>query len=369
MLNERAALGVAGLLTAGVMVVAPPTAANADSYAPGPENQAFAAGPGGWTHQESTAGVCVALVLCPAVTDDWVTMGGAGGEGYLRTQFTSLLTTLAGSSTGTWQSPTFTYHGDAGQQPTAVTFDLDVRPQVADLLGASQINQARFRVDLFDLGTDQTISVVPPTALTADTGWTTIPTATINPALLHIGSSYAVRIATTYQSLAALAVTGEVGYDNIRLTATRNTGTSDGTGGDTGGGPGAANGGSGITTVQQLRRLVLQHGLKGAATLARTGKYLTIHLKSPAAAAPLRTTYRVRGVVKTHQPKKYKPTTSGKAVTIRAGAVKTIHLKIRPRYLATYQHANRILVRVHVRVGNLKVTLVKRVELIHRRTR
>ena len=87
--------------------------------------------------------------------------GGADGNGYIRTQFGSVATTLAGTSTGIWDSPAFTYNGLKGKAPGSVTFDMNILRNVAALLDLSLLNDAQYRVDLVDQGSGNRVSVVP----------------------------------------------------------------------------------------------------------------------------------------------------------------------------------------------------------------
>jgi hypothetical protein len=338
-----------GAAVAAALLLSAPTVAQADTYVPSPASQDFAGGAGGWVESAGYAGSCVPALLCPTVVNDWAA-GGADGNGYIRTTFGSTLATLNGTSTGVWDSPAFTYAGNGGSAPATVTFDMNMRSDIADLLGASQLNDSHVRVDLVDVATGSQISVVPTTLLTASTSWTAIQTASVNPALLALGRSYKIRISASYHSAAAVMATGEVGYDNVRLTTAGQ----------------GANGGSGIATSAQLRSLTESYVLPGSARLVGdgtlVGRKLKIKLRCPAAASPKSCKIQVQGLAK---GKASKPATARKILTIKAGKSKTVKLRVKPAYLARYQVAKKIWLKSTVRVGDLRVTVRKRVKLKH----
>ena len=336
-------LGVMATLS---LLLAAPVPAHADTYAPGTDNQNFATGPGGWTGSASYEGLCVPSLLCATVTNDFVGAGGAdgGGDGYIRTAFTGVVDTSTGASTGVWESPAFSYNGNAGEVPTSVTLDLAVRPQIAALFaGPPLVNDITYRVDVVDQATSAVVNAVPPTPLATDAGWTSIPTVALNPGSFSIGRSYRMRISTTYSVDSAVVGTGEVGYDNVRLTT-------------------SGNGGSGITTPEQLYDLVYTVGLPKKAKLVRDK--LKIRVKCPVEAAPLSCGYSFRGLAKGPNSK---VATARKVALIKAGHFRWVSIKVKPKHLAKYQKAKKVYVRAHVRVGGVRVTVVKKVRLRHKK--
>jgi hypothetical protein len=325
-----------------------PTVANADSYAPGTDNQNFAASQGGWTQSSQSAGLCVALVTCPGVSNTFKVTGGTGGagDGYIDTAFTSLLSTGLGTSTGIWESPAFTYNGNGGVVPATATVDLSIQPTVSALLGLS--NTSSYRVDLVDQGTSSVIQVAGPTALVSNAAWASIPTANLNPSLLTLGHSYKIRVSTAYQSVLAVIATGDVGYDNVRLTTA-------GSGGGGGGG-----GETTITNTDQLTQLILTQGLPSSATLK--GNKLKLKVKCPKQLAPDPCKYVLQGLSK---GKKSKPATKRKKTSIKAGKKKIVVIKVKPKFLAKYQKAKKVNVKAHVTVGTISASMVKKMKLIH----
>lgn len=340
-----------GLLALAVMM-AFPVPAHADTYVAGSDSRTFADNQGGWSGSSSSAGLCIETLVCPAVTNGYVASGGvsSGGDGYIRTQFGSLASTLAGTSTGVWRSPAFVYRGRDGRRPGRVNLDLSIRPRVGALLGLELLNDSSYRVDLVDQSTGAAVSAVPETALTEDSGWTAVPTASVNPRLLKIGRAYRIRITTTYHSAVAVIASGEVGYDNVRLTTRPKPGL---------GGNGGGNGGSGITTIRELKILVSTVGLPGSVKLVRNT--VKFRVKCPAKASPKVCKYKVQGLSKARHSA---PATTRKFVKVKPGGVRIVKLRVKPKYLATYRNAKRITLKTKVRVGEVRTVVVKRVKLI-----
>ena len=322
-----------------------PVTAQADTYATGSESQDFVSSPGGWTHTTAHEGLCAQFLACPTVVNTWAGAGGADGNGYIRTQLATFPTTLAGTSTGTWESPSFAYDGNAGKVPATANLHLNIRPQINALLSASVLNESTYRVDVVDQGTGTAINAIPQTELTSDAGWTGY-TGSVNPDLLKVGHNYKIRVTTRYYAQAATTATGEVGYDNVRLST---AGKGDG-----------ANGGSGITTRKELRKLVKTYILPSSAKLI--GDKLKMKLRCPAIAAPKPCKIQVQGLAK---GKFSVPATARKFVTVKPGKTRIVKIRVKPRYLATYKAATKIWVKSTVRVGSIRVTVRKRLKLLH----
>src|SRR5690242_14357857 len=111
-----------------------PLPTQADTYTPQAAGQNFTGGSAGWSASTSYDGLCLPSLLCPTATNSW-SAGGADGDGYIRTEFATVAETLLGTSVGVWQSPAFTYRGRNGYKPANVTLDLNVRSELAALLG------------------------------------------------------------------------------------------------------------------------------------------------------------------------------------------------------------------------------------------
>jgi hypothetical protein len=324
-----------------------PTVAHADTYAPSPVDQDFVGGPGGWTQATSYSQLCVQPLLCPTVSDTWKP-GGADGNGYLSTAFGSVAETVPGTATGVWSSPAFTYNGLNGKVPGRVTFDLNIYKNLSALLNLSLLNDAQFSVDLIDQGTGNGVTVVPSTLLTQSSGWVAIPSASINPALLAIGHNYKIQITTTYHAAVVAVASGEVGYDNVRLTT--GTGSDDGSRGP--------NSGSGITTTKQLRELTKHYILPKTAKVS--GRQLKVKLRCPAIAAPKPCQIQFQGL---RAGRFSPPATARKVIKIRPDHTRVVRVRIKPQFVTSYHHFKKIWVKCTVRVGNVKVTVHRRMKL------
>jgi hypothetical protein len=338
-----------GATTALALLLVAPVAAQADSSPTGSDSQDFAHSQGGWTQSTATEGACVPSLVCPTVTNDFVAAGGAGGagDGYIRTQFATLTTTMAGAATGVWESPAFVYRGHDGAVPGTALVDLSIKPALGALPGLSLQNASTYKVDLVDQDTGLAVSARPTTTLTSDTGWTALPSAEVNPALLALGHSYKIRIATTLQETLGANGTGEVGYDNVRLTTSPRTLAA---------GPAVA--ASGITQINQLRKLVKTEILPKSTKLV--GNKLKVKLVCPAIAAPRACKITLQGLA---AGKFSKPATARKFVTLKAGNSRTVLIRVKPKYVATYTAAKKIFVKTTVRVGQVRVTVRKSIKL------
>ena len=348
-MHVRKLLGA--VVASALLFALPVPTAHADTYAPNPVSQDFSGSQGGWTQSTEYSQGCVQVLLCPTTVNSW-SAGGADGNGYIRTQFASLTETVPGTSTGIWDSPAFTYNGLAGKAPGTVTFDMNILKNISALLNLSLLNDAAFSVDLVDQANFNGISVIPSTPLLQSAGWVAVPSASVNPNLLKLGHSYKIRITTSYHAAVAVlvATSGEVGYDNVRLT-TAAAGSGNGTNG--------TNGGSGITDIKQLRKLVKNYILPKSAKVQ--GHLLVVKLRCPAIAAPKPCQIQLAGL----QAGKFsKAATARKVVKIKAGKERTVKIRIKPKYVASYAKATKIWVKTTVRVGKVRVTVRKRMKLV-----
>ena len=283
-------------------------------------------------------------MLCPVATNSWAG-GGADGNGYIRTAFATILTTGAGSSASTWESPSFTYNGSAAARfPRRCVLDLNMLTEVTPLLVASLMNSATYRVDIVDQATATAVEATPTTSIVSDHGWVSVQSASVNPALLGLGHHYKIRITTTLTSAVAAVANGEVGFDNVRLT----TAAADGSG----------NGGSGVTDIKQLRKLVKHYIL--SKSLKVRGRFLVSHLRCPAVAAPRPCQIQFQGL---QNGKFSKVATARKIVKLRAGKERTVKIRIKPTYLRSYTKAGNVWVKCIVRVGKVRVTVRKPIKL------
>jgi hypothetical protein len=337
---------ILGAAVASALLMTLTGPANADTYVPTPVNQDFSGSQGGWTQSANYSGLCLQSLVCPAVYNNW-TGGGADGNGYIRAQFVSLASTLAGTSTSVWDSPAFTYNGLDGKTPGSVTFDMNMLRNVGALLDLSLLNSTNYRVDLVDQATGVKTSVVPATLAAPNTTWQAIPSVSVNPNALKLGHNYKIEIATSYNAVVSVVAVGEVGYDNVKLTTAASNG-----------GGGGGNGGSNITDIKQLRQLTKNYILPKSAEVQ--GHLLVVHLRCPAAASPKACQIQFSGL----QAGKFsKAATARKVVKLKAGKERTVKIRIKPKYVAYYSHAKKIWVKSIVRVGHVRVTVRKRMKL------
>jgi hypothetical protein len=339
-------LKLLGAVVASALLFAlPVTAAHADTFVPNAASQDFSGSQGGWTSSTSTDGLCVPVLLCPVGTNSW-SAGGADGNGYIQSGFSTLLTTGAGLTTNTWESPSFAYTGLAGKTPATVRLDLNMLTNVTPLLVASVMNSATYRVDIVDQASGTGVEATPTTPITSDHGWVSVQSSSVNPALLQLGHSYKIRIATTLTSAAAVAADGEVGYDNVRLTSA--AAAADG----------SRNGGSGIPDIKHLRKLVKHTILPSSMTV--DGRFLVVHLSCPPSATPRACQIQLQGLQK---GKFSQPATARKIAKIKAGKERTVKIRIKPAYLASYAQARKVFVKAIVRVGKVRVSVRKPIKL------
>lgn len=358
-------------LTAGGALLLAPTAAHADT-ASTTTRESFATGADGWTPSATYTGLCLPQLLCPAISSDFVATGGSDGDGdgYLATTFSSLASTVAGTTTSGWLSPAFTYTGVGGEVPTSLSLDLSKRVTLGGLLGLDVLNDSSYQVDLVDTATGGAVSVIPATELTDDDAWTAAPPAQISPSRLTIGHSYQLRVSTTYHSVATVVASGEVGYDDVRLSAERTTSTDTTTNTHTetvvylpASTPPQVEvpGVYGITSTRQLRVLVRTQGMPKSVQLK--GNRVTFKVACFQIASPKPCKYAVQGL----SAGKGSPVSTGrKALSVQPSATRKVSLTLKPRYVASYRHAKRMTIRAKVRVGVFKVTVVKKVRLVHR---
>lgn len=346
-----------GAALAFALMFSMPAPTSADTYASGASSQTFAGGPSGWSASTSTDGLCVPALLCPTVTNSWQA-GGADGNGYIRTQFDALAETALGTATGVWQSPAFTYDGKNGHEPATATLNLNQRSDIGELLGATLLNDSSYRVDLVDQSNGRQISVVPVTALVPSINWTAIPSASVNPRLLQLGHNYKLQISTSYHAVASVVATGEVGYDNVRLTT-------------------AGRRGSPITTKMQLRQLATTQILPRSARMV--GNRIKMRLRCPGKAAPKNCRIKVRGLAtgKSARPSAVRelpdssagevsrPMALKKFLRIRARSMRWMQVRVLPGHRMAYRNAQRIYVRSIIRVGRVRVVVRHRMALRH----
>lgn len=349
----------------------------------------FDGGSEGWATaaNEQSAPLCIEGLTCPKVSGERQAAGGVDGSGYIETKEAGLLSLGAVvESTGTWESPAFAYLGVAGQRPTKVELSLARRAQLADLLGLAGAG-ATYTVELVDQTTPSAPVVVTNRApLPAVEEWKRTSTA-ISPTLLTKGDSYKVRIRTSFVAPATAVPAGGVGYDDVRLTASREeadegsngpeapegsggggstggtggSGTSAGGGAESSGGSAGSKGGSGaagsrVLSTAELRTAIASQGLLATASLHRGRLIVTGRCPKAIRGA---CTVRIRGMLSRHRA-----ATSSRRAKIGAGGRHSFVVTVHPRARAKLRRHHKLLVEERVRVGKARVMLYKRLRLV-----
>lgn len=341
------------------LLLALPTVASATKYPPAPDARGFGGGVAGWESSASFDGVCLAPLLCPTATNAHQPSGGADGGGYIESDYLGVVgvTAVGGTTTAVWDSPAFTYEGAGGKAAGNVTFAMDRRADVDQLLGVAG-NSATFAVRLIDLSAGgESITLIPPMTLAGADSWTDVPQATVDPSRLENGHDYRLRIATAYTTGTSVLVTGSSDYDNVVLEA-----ASVAAGGKKGaGGRGKNDRGESDDATQRLVELVRQTS-PGTAILTGKGKgrRLLVRVRCPRKASR-NCRITAQGLLK-----KRKPATNRRTVKVRKGKAKLVVLKVKQKARSKVAKRKRLLVRQKVRAGRVTVTVVKSRKLIRR---
>ena len=209
------------LATAGLCLGAAPAAnaATAD-YHPESEARDFATTDGGWDGASNyTNGLCIPAVTCPEVDTVHVGSGGAGGpgDGFLRADMDGILSLLSGTR-ATFTSPDFTYQGVGGAQPDSVSFTLDRRVDADALL--QLLDEADFTVELDNVSAGTSLTLVDGRDIANNNQWTSLPSVTVDPGQLTVGSTYRIQIHTDLSLPVGLIPDARFDYDNVLLRAT-----------------------------------------------------------------------------------------------------------------------------------------------------
>ncbi|MBS1675860.1 MAG: hypothetical protein JST08_00600 [Actinobacteria bacterium] len=357
----------------------------------------FEGGPEGWSKapNEQNGALCLEGVTCPAVVDEYHAAGGVKGSGYIETKEGGLLGVgLLAESSGTWESPEFTYLGVGGRRPTKVELTLALKAQLATLLGLSGA-QATYTVELLDKTAPSSSVVAVNRAAPLGSGeWRQVSTV-LAPAALIRGDRYKVVIRTSFLTPAAIVPAGGVGYDNVELTASREeaeegpkgleggpetpgggkgSGGTNGAGGGSGGSGSAGSGGSTGSKGQggaggtkgadgpralsaaELGTVIGSQGLAPTAGLHR-GRLIVMG-RCPRALGGA-CAVRVRGMLSRHAA-----ATATGAAKIAGGARHSFVVAIEPQALSTVLARRKLLVEERVRVGKTHVTVYKRLRLV-----
>jgi len=320
----------------------------------------FEGGAVGWDSSSSTEGVCLPPLLCASVENSFRGSGGADGGGYIRSAYTGVAGAMAvaGTTTGVWQSPPFTYAGVGGAEPGSISFAMDRRASVDQLLAVDG-NSAEYSVRLVDLSTGgEAVTLIAPTTLAGAGSWTAVSGRSIDPGSLTIGDEYRIQISSRYTSGTSVLATGSADYDNVVLSAV--AGGAGGSGGKGGSGKHKGSGGEGAGAFDSQRLEELLRGATPATATLNNGKRLLVRVKCPRKVGrECRTT--VQGLLR-----KGRPATQRRTVSLRSGKSKLVALKVKPKARKQVAKRKRILVRQKVRAGKATATVFKARLLIRR---
>ena len=173
----------------------------------------------------------------------------------------------------------------------------------------------------------------PTTAIASDHGWVAIQSASVNPACsswVTTTRSGSPRRSTRRPPLVA---NGEVGYDNVRLT----TAAADGSG----------NGGSGVTEIKQLRKLVKSYILPSSMSVQ--GRFLVVTAPLPGRSrprGPARSSSRV--CRRASSPRPPRPARSPRSGPARTGPSRSGSSR---RTSRSYTSAKKVWVKIHRACG------------------
>jgi hypothetical protein len=342
------------------LVLAFATAASAavSKYPPAAASRGFGGSAAGWASSSGNDGFCLPPLLCASVTNSYQGTGGADGGGFIRSAYTGVVgaTAVGGTTTGVWESPVFTYAGAPGGGATTVSFSLDRRASVDQLLAVAG-NSAEYTVRLIDLSkAGEALTLIAPTTLAGADSWAGVARGSIDPESLNPGDEYRIQITNSYTTGTSALVTGNADYDNVVLSASDGTGRGK-KGNSKGKGNGAGSGGAGAFDTQRLEEL-LRQATPGTAVLR--GKRLLVRVSCPRRIGhACRTT--AQGLLRKHRPATLKRT-----VRLRSGKSKLLVLRVKPKARKQVAKRKRLLVRQKVRAGKVTATVIKSRRLIRR---
>lgn len=353
-------IAVAAVVSVAILGLGLATSASAatSKYPPNSAARGFSGDAAGWTSSSGGEGTCLAPLLCAGVENSFQGAGGADGGGFIRSAYTGVVgvTAVGGTTTGTWESPQFTYAGADGDDATSVSLALDRRASVDQLLAVAG-NSAEYTVRLIGLSEGgEALTLIPTTTLAGANSWTDVSRGSINPDSLTAGHDYRIQITSRYTSGTSVLVMGNADYDNVVLTA------SDGMDGSGKGGKGKGKGGgsgNGALSEQRLMDL-LRQATPATAVLNDTGKRLFVRVRCPRKIGhACRTT--AQGLLR-----QGRPATGKRTIRLRSGKSKLVVLRVKPKARNQVAKRKRLLVRQKVRAGKVTATVVKSRRLIRR---
>ena len=243
------------------LAAAPAAQGAAEKYHPDANARTFANNGGGWVGSSSyTNGLCIPAVTCPAVDHDYVATGGSRGadDGFVRTELGGLASLASGTAI-TYQSPGFTYKGVRNAEPDKVSFKLDQRVDADALLQLLQ--HAEFSVFLDHVSSGTSVRVIDRAEVANLPEWSTLPSVSVDPDQLEVGSRYRIRLVVELTLPASVIPNATFDYDNVVLRASTSRGAGQ-TGACQGRSALVRSGGSGNDALQGTsgKDVLLGHG-------------------------------------------------------------------------------------------------------------
>lgn len=301
-------------------------------------------GPAGWSGATSSEGLCVPVLLCPAITNSIPSNGGPGNSGYLHTELGSL-TGVGATSIGTFTGPAFKYRGVGGTEPANLVMRLSRRADVAALLDVTG-NDAEYSVRLRNLSGGPDVQVLNGSGLDGAPQWSQVPAVEIDPSQLQIGNRYRAQIVSRFESGVQVVTGSYVDYAKVRLTAKSG---KTGPGGNGDNGHDGNNGADGADAV----------GGVISNTVRVKGKYLIVKVKCLRNAPQRKCKSRLNARLSKHGPK----VTATQKARVKAGRKAKVRLRIQGRYRTAVAGRKRITVQRKTRVAGKVRTTYKRAKV------
>jgi hypothetical protein len=231
---------------------------------------------------------------------------------------------------------------------------------VEDLLNAPG-SSTTYKSDLIDVTeSGAVIPVAGPLTLDGAEAWTTVPATVIAPGTLTLGHEYAVRVSSSYTpGTLGLFVSGNADFDNVALTATRPdppvTPPSDGGGDDNGGGGDENSSLSSTELFDSVRR-----NTQETAAVSSDGSRVFISVTCP------RSVKRACRISAQGRIGRKLAVTRRSTARVASGRLKTIALRVKPRFRQRVAERKRLVVVQRVRAGKVSTTFVRSRVLIRR---
>jgi hypothetical protein len=320
-------------------------------YPSDPAARTFTGGPAGWSASSEFDGSCLPPLLCPRVNNEYVAAGDADGNGYIRSDYLGVagVGAVAGTTTGIWQSPAFTYSGSSKPE---LAFSMRRRAGVDELLAVAG-NSAEYAVRLVDVSEGELAqTIVAPTTLAGAGDWTAVPTVLVSSSRLNAGDRYRIRIESIYMTGTGVVVSGSSDYDDVVLGPVTGAGAAKGGGG----------GRNSLRSSELLARF--SSGLSKTAIVLGKGGEAGRLLVKVSCPSTIGSSCRItaQGLLRKHRP-----VTRKRTVKVGKGKSRKLVLAVKPRFRTTVAKRKRLLVSEKVHAAGTTATAYRVRKLIRRR--